>query len=382
MATWIPKTAIRTTKNQNVYTAGHAIQNHRECSTQPRIIKNPTTASLKRGTGGRSSFNGIVCTVFGCNGFIGNVLCNRLGKIGTQLILPYRGDRYNVLPLKLCGDLGQVLFHPFHLKDETSILKCIKYSNVVVNLIGSDTETRNFDYETVHVEGARRLARLAKEVGVERFVHVSCLNADPNPEPRLLRNGSRILKMKWLGECAVREEFPNATIVRPSDVYGQGDYFLSHYMNPLRRSLRQIPLWEKGKKTEKQPIYVSDVGAGLVAVITNPLTAGNTYQFVGSKRYTLYEIVKWFYELAAQGQPQWIYPVSNLKHNPQFNIKITLNETIYPILPAVRLSWEILEKHHATDNIVPGLPTLEDLGITPVNMETRIPWEIAPYKHN
>lgn len=56
-------------------------------SSEPRILKHPTTASLKRGTGGRSSFNGIVCTVFGSTGFLGRYVCNRLGKIGTQVCI-------------------------------------------------------------------------------------------------------------------------------------------------------------------------------------------------------------------------------------------------------------------------------------------------------
>lgn len=85
---------------------------------------------------------------------------------------------YRCLPLKLCGDLGQVLFHPFHLRDEDSIRKCIKYSNVVINLIGRDWETKNFTYHEVHVEGARRLARLCKQANVEHFIHVSALNVD------------------------------------------------------------------------------------------------------------------------------------------------------------------------------------------------------------
>lgn len=101
-----------------------------------------------------------------------------------QLILPYRGDHYDNLRLKLVGDLGQVLFVPYDLRDEESIYKAIQYSNVVINLVGRDWETRNFSFHDVHVQGARTLARLSKEAGVEKFVHVSALNASSNPKVR------------------------------------------------------------------------------------------------------------------------------------------------------------------------------------------------------
>lgn len=76
-----------------------------------------------------------------------------------QLILPYRSDFYDAARLKLCGDLGQVLFTPFDLRDEESIARAVRYSNVVINLVGRDYETKNFKYQDVHVDGARRLAR-------------------------------------------------------------------------------------------------------------------------------------------------------------------------------------------------------------------------------
>jgi NADH dehydrogenase (ubiquinone) 1 alpha subcomplex subunit 9 len=101
-----------------------------------------------------------------------------------QLILPYRGDNYDTLRLMLVGDLGQVLFVPYDLRDEESIYKAIQYSNVVINLVGRDWETRNFSFNDVHVKGARTLARLAKEAGVEKFIHVSALNATSNPKVR------------------------------------------------------------------------------------------------------------------------------------------------------------------------------------------------------
>lgn len=75
------------------------------------------------------------------------------------MILPYRGDHSEAIRLKVTGDLGQVLFHFYNLEDENSIREAVKYSNVVINLVGREYETKNFCFNDVHVEGARRLAR-------------------------------------------------------------------------------------------------------------------------------------------------------------------------------------------------------------------------------
>lgn len=131
--------------------------------------------------------------------------------------------------LKVCGDLGQVYFHPFEIRDEESIEKVCRYSNVVINLMGRDWETRRFSFDDVHVKGARLLAKVAKRSGVERFIHLSALNAAERPKPVILPKGSKFLASKWRGEQAVLEEFPEATIFRPADVYGQEDRFLRCY---------------------------------------------------------------------------------------------------------------------------------------------------------
>lgn len=54
--------------------------------------------------------------------------------------------------------------------------KAMKHSNVVINLVGRDWETKNFKFEDVNVAGARRIARIARECGVKRLVHFSSLN--------------------------------------------------------------------------------------------------------------------------------------------------------------------------------------------------------------
>ena len=55
---------------------------------------------------------------------------------------------------------------------------------------------RNYDFKAVNVEGAARIARIAKEMGVEKLVHFSHLNASANPKPIYVKGGSEYLKTK------------------------------------------------------------------------------------------------------------------------------------------------------------------------------------------
>lgn len=122
-------------------------------------LRGTDLTSYNRGTGGRSSFNGNVVTIFGATGFLGPMVGYNFGKIGTQIIYCYRGDFYPAMRLKPSADLGQVLFHFYNLRDDDSIRKAMKYSNIVVNLVGRNNDTRNFTLNDVHVDGARRIAK-------------------------------------------------------------------------------------------------------------------------------------------------------------------------------------------------------------------------------
>lgn len=57
--------------------------------------------------------------------------------------------------------------------------------------------------------------------------------------------------------------------------------FISGIYLSVCKCSRGISLWKKGELTEKQPIWVGDVAAGIIALVKDPSTAGKDYQFVG-----------------------------------------------------------------------------------------------------
>lgn len=81
--------------------------------------------------------------------------------------------------------------------------------------------SRNFNFGSVHVTGAKSIAHIAQESGVSKFVHVSHLNAS-------LESTSEFYRTKAEGEIAVKEAFPDATIVRPAAMFGYEDKLLNN----------------------------------------------------------------------------------------------------------------------------------------------------------
>lgn len=322
---------------------------------QALVKKRSLDQVIHQGPGGRSSISGLNATVFGASGFLGRFVTNNLGRIGSQVVVPYRGDSYDVRFLKVMGDLGQINPLFFSLRDYDSIVKMVKDSNVVYNCIGRDYETRNFSFEDVFVEGPRRIAKACRETGVTRLFHVSQLNASEN-------SPSAILRAKAAGEKAVLEEFPDATIVRPAAMYGHGDRFFNR-IGFLRRMipLANVDIIVNNGSQKIMPIAVSNVAEALAKAAKDPNAAGKLYEFVGPKTYTYLEILEHFGEVTRRRISPVDLPLSLAQLMAKF---------YYYIPNADDISPDTFVQMCIDDKLTPGSLGLESLGVAPHQMET------------
>ncbi|XP_075459181.1 NADH dehydrogenase [ubiquinone] 1 alpha subcomplex subunit 9, mitochondrial [Ascaphus truei] len=310
-------------------------------------------AVIPHGKGGRSAVSGVVATVFGATGFLGRYVVNRLGRIGSQVILPYRCDQYDLMYLRPMGDLGQIIFMEWNSKDKDATRRALENSNVVINLLGREWETKNSRFEDVYVNIPRDIAALAREAGVEKLIHVSHLNAN-------MKSPSKYLRTKAVGEQVVREEFPEAIIMKPSEMYGREDRFFNHFAN--MRWFGGVPLISWGNKTVKQPVYVVDVARAILSAIKDPNAHGKTYTLVGPNRYLLHDLVEYLYAVAHR--PFFPYPLPR----PIYHLAVRFFE-MNPFEPWI--TRDKVDRFHTTDLKFPDLPGLEDLGITPIAVEQK-----------
>ncbi|KAF8194247.1 NADH dehydrogenase [Pholiota molesta] len=213
----------------------------------------PVVAS---GPPGYSAVSGHRVTVFGCTGFLGRYLVSKLGKQGTQVIVPYREEDEARL-FKPMGDLGQIVRMEWDVRDENMIAECLRHSDTVYNLVGRDYDTKNFDIRTANAVSAGRIAKIAAECGVSQFIQVSHLDASKT-------SASRFYQAKAEGEELVKEAFPTATIVRPGPMFG--------YEDKLLTNIAVWPIWWQLNhgQTKIRPVHVFDVAQALTNLLASP----------------------------------------------------------------------------------------------------------------
>jgi uncharacterized protein YbjT (DUF2867 family) len=278
-------------------------------------------------------------TVFGGGGFIGRYVCEYLFKRGVRVRVASRDPRsaYFIQPLAPIGHFG---FEQADVTRLDSVRNAVKSATAVVNLCGQFGRAMR----KVHVEGARNVAEAARDAGAGALVHVSAIGADPNAE-------SSYSRTKAAGEDAVRKAFANATIIRPSLVFGPEDDLTNRFAAMAR--LPFLPVI--AAKRDFQPVYVRDLAKAIAIAALEPgRFGGKTYEIGGPQVMSMAELHRAV--LAITGQNPEIV------HMPDVFASMIAHLGWVPGAPLTRDQWLMLQRGNVPSGKLPGL---EAFGIAP-----------------
>jgi NADH dehydrogenase len=227
-----------------------------------------------------SNLNTLV-TVFGGSGFLGRSVVRALAKRDYRIRVAVRRPELagHLQPL---GKVGQIHAVQANLRYPASIEAAMRDSHAAINLVGILAESGAQTFDAVQGLGAGAVAKAAAAVGA-RMVHVSAIGADEN-------SPSRYGRSKAAGEKAVLSAVPEATIMRPSVVFGPEDQFTNRFAS-LARISPVLPLIGGGL-TKLQPVYVGDVATGVADAVDGKTKAGATYELGGPEVLTMREIME------------------------------------------------------------------------------------------
>lgn len=219
-------------------------------------------------------------TVFGGTGFLGQRVVCRLAVRHISVRVASRHPER--MKPAFQGEPHALKFVAADINDDASVRAAVAGAAGVVNATSLYVEQGRSTFLAIHVAAAARLAKHARDAGVERFVHVSGIGADS-------RSSSPYVRSRGKGEEAVRAAFPEAIIVRPAVMFGPGDSFITPLTDLLRR-LPVFPLFGRGL-TRLQPVSVEDVAEAIARVLTAP-HPDRLYELGGPRVYTYSEVLR------------------------------------------------------------------------------------------
>jgi uncharacterized protein YbjT (DUF2867 family) len=300
-----------------------------------------------------------IVTVIGGTGFVGRYVVRLLARSGYTIRVIARNPD-SAMHLKTAGDVGQIVLMSGNLAKPETLAGKLDQSFALINLVGILFESGRQSFTHLHAQGAEKLAQMARAAGVARFVHMSSLGVDK-------ATGSQYARSKMLGEKAVAAAFPEATILRPSVIFGPEDNFFNQFAHMA--SIAPVLPLIGGGKTRFQPVYVGDVAAAVEACLVRDDVQSQVFELGGPQVYTLREILE--YTLRVTRKKRALMPLP-------FGIASGVGALgeLLPRPPLTRDQIKLL-KH---DNVVsPNAKNFASLGITPTPVDVIVPEYLARF---
>jgi uncharacterized protein YbjT (DUF2867 family) len=314
-----------------------------------------------------------IVTIFGGSGFIGRYLVRALAPTGAAIRIASRSANHASL-CKSMGEVGQIAICSCNVRDKESIQEVISGSTAVVNLTGILYQRGLQNFDQIHREAPTHMASIAADAGVKTFVHISAIGANP-------KSVALYSKSKGEGEAEVRRVFRDATIIRPSLLFGPEDDFFNRF-GAYSQFLPALPLIGGGN-TKFQPVYVCDVAQSIIWSLQNKEARGQTYELGGPRVMTFKELMELLLKTIDRRRllvpvPLWVSAVGGHLIESLFALPAKMMPALTPPPPLTLDQVRLMRE----DNIVSEeSPSFADMGISPVSLETVLPSYLARF-HN
>ena len=297
-------------------------------------------------------------TIFGGGGFLGRYVVQELLKGGVRVRVAGR-DPKNAWFLKTQGGLGQTQFVSADITRPDSVARAVQGSTAVVNLVGLLAGA----FDAVHVAGARTIAQAAHAAGADAVVQVSAIGADPAA-------ASHYARTKGEGEAAVRAAFPNATILRPSILFGPEDQFVNKFAQ-MARILPVLPIIRG--PVLFQPAFVADAARAIARAALDPLTyGGRTFELGGPERISMEALNRW---IAAEiGRSPAIVTIPDAA--------VALMAKVGRFVPGAPITPDQLLLLQSDNVVSPGAEGFAAFGIDPVPLAAVAPGWLVRYRRH
>jgi NADH dehydrogenase len=275
--------------------------------------------------------------LIGGSGFLGTYLAQELLRRGARLRIADRHP-HRAIRLRPLANLGQIQFHRCDVTKRASIEATMQGADAAAYLVGSFTG----DLVALQARGAGWAAEAAAANGAKSFVHVSAIGADPEAD-------SGYAATKGRGEELVRADFPAATVVRPSALFGEDDQFINMFARFIR-DLPAVPVF--GARSRLQPLWVDDAARAIANALADPAAhGGKTYEIAGPETMTMLELNRRIAE--AQGRKRQFVAVPDA---------LAAFFAMLPLTPMNSDQWKLLKRGNTPLGSLPGL---DRLGVTP-----------------
>jgi NADH dehydrogenase len=298
----------------------------------------------------------MLVTVFGGSGFLGRHVVRALANRGYRIRVAVRRPELTGY-LQPLGRVGQIQPVQANVRVAASVEAAARDSDAVINLVGILFEQGRQRFDAVQAHGAENVARAAAAAGA-RLVHISAIGADAN-------SPSEYAQSKADGERRVLAAVPQATIMRPSIVFGPEDQFFNRFA-ALARIFPALPL-PGGGHNRFQPVFAGDVAEAIALAVDGKTRAGETYELGGPDIKSFKELMEFM--LATIERRRLLLPIP-------FEL-MKLQARVLQFLPNPPLTPDQVELLKS-DNVVSAAAheqgrTLEALGIVPNSAAAIVP---------